>query len=516
MSVVLDERSLRHDVHSNIPLFPHQQALVAKLIEMEVKPRNDTLIGVLQDPPGSGKSYPLLAMILHEKRTCGRTQNLIVIPPNIHEQWLEYIKNFSSELTARSLMYYGDITALFYDARALFDYDILITTSSFYSMVTDTVRDIGAWFNRVILDECDSMSFFTTSAIPSQVVWLVSASADLTKDGAYMEAAHKNMIMCNPSFIKKSIDLEPPRIEHHPCYNEYVEILQQGIIEDLGALHALDYTRFRFEYLRNETVTSAKALLAATFRDKSLALRSVQDSIAKLEAAAHIQAYAVDEFIKTKAKLAILTKELANIVKVLDERKCPLCADPFEKGCQRSVTACCQSVLCLSCLTQWVEQAGRCPTCCHEMKSDSVAISDKPLRDPLPKKRKHLYRDKMDELSLILKAERERPDFRILIFSDYTGTLLKVRDLLSELNLIYAEIEGNQITMTRAIDDFRSGKKPVLIIDAQQYAAGTNLEMATAVVLTHKTERETQIVGRAQRLGRKSQLHVHHLLYKNE
>ena len=150
------------------------------------------------------------------------------------------------------------------------------------------------------------------------------------------------------------------------------------------------------------------------------------------------------------------------------------------------------------------------------MKGDDILPDPSALGPPLPKKRKHLYRDKMDELSHILTAEKARDNFRILIFSDYSGTLLRVRDVLSKHELPYAEIEGNQITMTRAIRDFRSGEKPVLILDSQQFGAGANLEVATAVVLTHASEREAQIIGRAQRLGRVGNLHVHHLLYKGE
>ena len=378
MTIILDERSPKHDVKSNIPLFPHQQALLYKLIEMELKPRKETFVGVMKDPPGVGKSFPLLAVMLHEKRTYGRTQNLIVIPPNIHEQWLTYIETFSSELTARSLMYYGDITALFYDARALFDYDILITTSSFYSMVTTTVRDIGAWFNRVILDECDSIAFFTTEEIPSQAVWLVSASADLTKDGAYIKHAKGNAIMCEPGFIRGSINLPPPVIEHHPCYNEYVEILQQDVVEDRGALHALDFTRFRFEYLRNErTITTAQGLLSATFRNKSMGLTAAKSALGKLEQGAKVEsfvldelrkndsktAYAVDEFIKTKAKVAVLTKELEHIVKLLDGRKCPLCAETFKDDSILSLSFCCRTRCCNACLSQWIDQNNRCPKC---------------------------------------------------------------------------------------------------------------------------------------------------------
>jgi SNF2 family DNA or RNA helicase len=411
-------------------------------------------------------------------------------------------------------MYYGDITALFYDARALFDYDILITTGSFYSLVTSTVRDIGAWFNRVILDECDSIAFFTSKEIPSQAVWLVSATADLTKEGAYTEHAKKNVVMCKPSFIQKSINLPGPVVKPHVCYNEYVALLQQGIVQNVGALHALDFSVFKFPYLRFEQqIDSAKALLSATFRNKSLELAATKDSMAKLEEAAKVQSYTVDEFIKKKALRSLLTKDLADIIRLLDGRKCALCAERFVVGTPRAETDCCNTSFCQPCVFQWVDQNGKCPVCCKELKPGNIKEDVTSLKADGAKS---LGSDKMENLAAILESETARNDYRILIFSDYSGTLLKVRAVLNEKKLPYAEIEGNQITMTRAMTDFKSGKKPVLIIDSQQYGAGMNMEMTTAVIMMHKTEREAQIVGRAQRLGRVNRLHVHQLIYEGE
>lgn len=516
---VLDATSPKIDVHSNIRLFPHQQALVAKMIAMESAPRTDTLFGVLKDPPGTGKSYPLLALMLYEKRQFKRTQNLLVIPHNIHQQWLKYIKDFSSELEVMSLMYYGDITALFHDARALFEYDILITTSTFYDMVTSTVRDINAYFNRVILDEIDSISFFTMSQIPAQSVWLVSASAELTKTGAYAQNVKKNGIMCDPLFIRRSINLPPPKVEHHTCYNEYVSILSQGVLgkDDLNSVYALNFAHFRFAYLRNEdTVTNSQQLLSAMFRDSALALFSNIDSIKSLERGAKYQTYLPPVLAKKFDEKGRLENTLNNIVSLIAGKKCPLCADSYDTLLRRVTTKCCSTMFHLDCLKTWLLKTcpGQCPTCCSDC-SEQDGFTDS-TQDIVSSPVACGLNDKMEEFKMILENEVSRPDFRILIFSDMTGTFLKVCPILKEREIQYAEIEGNQYTMDRAMADYKSGKKPVLLVDAQSYGAGMNMEMTSAVIIMHKTEREPQVIGRAQRLGRKDELHVHHLLYSCE
>lgn len=515
MATYLDHNSPKVDVHAKIPLFQHQKALVHKMIEMESTPHNDTFIGVLKDPPGSGKSFPLLALMLHEKRTFGKTQNLLIIPENIHQQWLEYIKNYSDELNARSLMYYGDITSLYYDARALFEFDILISTSAFYAMIVDTVRDIGTYFNRVILDEIDSISFFTLAKVPSQSVWLVSASAELTKSGVYKEAAKKNAIMCDPHFIKRSINLPPPIMDVRQCYNEFVEILQQNVVSPvaLKMVYACDFTKFRFDYLRNEHIENARDLVSAIFRDNCLAYHSTLDSIKTLEEGAKYQQYLQSSYQKKIQKREQLKKEINNLLNIHSRKRCPMCVRNFAEIDHRVVTKCCNLLLCKDCSDKWFEKTERCPSCYvkvlpEDIQRDHNAVSPVSPKSPLP--------DKIPEFERILLQARQQNDSRILIFSDHPGSFLKVQSILKKHDLVYTEIEGNQFTMNKAIAEYRNGKKPILLVDSQSYGAGMNMECTSAVIILHRTERQEQIIGRAQRPGRTDQLRIFHLLYEKE
>jgi uncharacterized DUF497 family protein len=59
----------------------------------------------------------------------------------------------------------------------------------------------------------------------------------------------------------------------------------------------------------------------------------------------------------------------------------------------------------------------------------------------------------------------------------------------------------------------------VLLINSQQHCAGLNLQMATDVAFTHKIideNVESQVAGRAQRIGRTCNLNIHYLFYQNE
>ena len=56
------------------------------------------------------------------------------------------------------------------------------------------------------------------------------------------------------------------------------------------------------------------------------------------------------------------------------------------------------------------------------------------------------------------------------------------------------------------------------MLNAEFFGAGMNLQMTTDLVIFHrfKQEMEEQIIGRAQRLGRKTPLNVYYLIHENE
>jgi SNF2 family DNA or RNA helicase len=130
---------------------------------------------------------------------------------------------------------------------------------------------------------------------------------------------------------------------------------------------------------------------------------------------------------------------------------------------------------------------------------------------------------KIDQLTEIIN-EKERmnvvngkPNWKMLIFSDYMGSFDSIKILLEQRGIKYGEMGGNLLDINDFLEDFSkvNSNLRVLLVHSQ-YGAGSNLEIATDVVLVHKTPRQVQLEGRAQRLGRKGPLTIHHLLYSGE
>jgi len=63
---------------------------------------------------------------------------------------------------------------------------------------------------------------------------------------------------------------------------------------------------------------------------------------------------------------------------------------------------------------------------------------------------------------------------------------------------------------------FKDGKLKVIFLNSSFDGAGLNLQEATDIILYHDMPPHTQsqIIGRANRIGRQLPLHVHHLSIK--
>ena len=126
-----------------IKLMHHQRAVIYKMIMMELKidKENQHRYGMLSDKPGSGKTFCVLAylyimnkMIYPKKKP---NVNIIIVPYNICSQWknsLESIFGPSGNMIKYSLFTeYSDIMKLYTNTEALFEYDILLTTSLYFT-----------------------------------------------------------------------------------------------------------------------------------------------------------------------------------------------------------------------------------------------------------------------------------------------------------------------------------------------------------------------------------------------
>ena len=149
----------------------------------------------------------------------------------------------------------------------------------------------------------------------------------------------------------------------------------------------------------------------------------------------------------------------------------------------------------------------------HIFQSESITKIDKLIKE----ENKYEIKDKLDVLiDLILK----KPDGSFMIFAGFAETFNKIEKKLKDLSLSYHILKGHNSTVKKHIDEFKEKKIKILMLNAEFFGAGMNLQIATDIVIYHRfnKEMEEQIIGRAQRFGRSMSepLNVYYLLHDNE
>jgi hypothetical protein len=175
-----------------------------------------TMMGVMGDKVGSGKSFVILALVdagraitphvnpvvesfVHNRIIMSMDvtpspdqldMTLLVIPHNLCSQWDTYIKRYGRGLRTftvnrachlRALSAGGDAQAAGASSAAsasrcvrMEDLDLLVVTSTFYGSV---VKDIGKrGLRRVVYDEADSLTLPASMSVHAGFVWFVTAS----------------------------------------------------------------------------------------------------------------------------------------------------------------------------------------------------------------------------------------------------------------------------------------------------------------------------------------------------
>ena len=122
---------------------------------------------------------------------------------------------------------------------------------------------------------------------------------------------------------------------------------------------------------------------------------------------------------------------------------------------------------------------------------------------------------KQDNLINIIK---KKPNGKFLVFSCYENTNDIIAKNLKDNQISFSKLSGSCGTVSNTIEKFNKEQLNVLLLNAQYYGSGLNLQMATDIIIYHEMnkELETQIIGRAQRIGRTEPLNVYYLLHNQE
>lgn len=217
-----------------------------------------------------------------------------------------------------------------------------------------------------------------------------------------------------------------------------------------------------------------------------------------------------------------LDTQIASITSRLQEydSTCLICADEMVMP---TAMLCCQSVYCFACVQGCLAAQGRCPLCRaaagpdsyrvideHAAEAPAVPTTTSPAWDTLTKD------DLLYQILRCLRRYRTQP--RILLFSDYQETLVRLEEVIREAGMRGRRLAGNPASLRKTLRQWQAGELEIILLDSKSLGSGLNLQSAKHVILAHRLASglEDQVIGRAQRYGRRDQLTVIYLLYPHE
>jgi SNF2 family DNA or RNA helicase len=488
-----------------LSLMPHQEAMVHKCMVIEnasdLRARDSGIpgearepsYGVMCDPPGAGKTFAVIALILQEvqlKRSVmrrmglkpenmpeGNDQNIIVVPFNIYTQWEECIRDCcGDEVRFKSFVNYQDISSLFFSTEVLKTNDILLTTSLYYANIASTMASMKLRVRRVIFDEIDSIAPLLNIPITCDHIWFVSASFEYKKLGEFKRKIEKRAlelctVQCDEDFINDCITLPPPIYTTIVCFNRYVDNVMHGLLNsgDMQLANARNFSQIRGQYVL-KVAEDERDLLRNIREDKLCAIQKMTEQTQELA---------------DRRRFYGLTEE--------EEQR--------ERGVRNELTRATQF---LDVLSTRLDANGIC------QESMELLAGVKP--DATPNKVTQLFQ-------IVDRRVTEEEDFRMILFSDHPPVFSSVRKELETRGIVSKELDGGNIgEMDAILTKYKQGNVQVIMVDSSMYGCGMNLENTTDIAFMHviPESRREQVVGRAQRYGRLGKLNVWNMLHENE
>jgi hypothetical protein len=483
---ILTEISSRFPTPKECPikLWPHQEAMIHRIRQIEtagytcttesksairfmdkslVSNVPNVILGVMNDPPGSGKTYAILTQILIDS-TPGAS--IIIVPQNIYGQWRQatetIFKNQANKCKFVSM--YGDVLEIFGYPQSVNTYKVILLQDNFAEAYLKTLNDNKISVCRIVIDEVDIMDNYVQSAVPSRFVWLMSASyTDQKQLGPYNIGDHTKVICkCHPDFVKKSINLPDPITSKFSCDDNHITIFEDIISDkEMKALKAGD-------------LAIINRLMNATGQ---INLGNIKDIIGR---------YA-EYLFKKSEQLEEVEKEV--------ER----CKNSFNEQDKKEVNILIDKMNML-----------------RRFRTNSEVLSSK--QKTLPDMTTLVTKEKYLEGEFVDKMLQDR-NSKWLIFNDNGNVLIKYQGYLMGRGIKTVMLDGgNQRMIERTLNDYKEGDVQVLLLNSMIEGAGMNLENTTHLLFMHKTEEKfiEQVVGRAQRYGRNKPLNILMLFNKNE
>jgi hypothetical protein len=489
--------------------------------------------------------------------------NIIVIPHSLLKQWQGYIGN----ITNINVFYIKNKK----DIEEYWETSVMDTTINLVVIISTRLRDfnsgkinydnknnIKSYYSRVIFDEADSINISLIPHIPCLFTWLITGSINnlLNPHGTYnyienstgwgyksekingvhntgfikdfmihLEYFHRyiNTIIVknNEDTVDQILALPEPIFNDIICQKTH-EIKILGDILDknvLDLLHMGDMKK-AMEALNLEIIDEDN-IIKLTNKKLINELENLQ-----IERDGKIKMNYSSNNAKLEAiqKMDLKIKEVQNKIDKIKERIMGSDLDPImmTEITNPVITPCCNNKFDFESISLWYKEAKdkECPMCRKPLHLNKLIhlveksqIKENKKEDEKNKKKekveyKYEENKKEDNIIYVLKNKILNRNHKILVFSNSDESFNIITNKMKDLK--HKHLKGTSSHIANILNEFKTSDLNLLFMNAKHFGAGLNIENATDIIFYHEMDKdlETQIIGRAQRMGRIGQLNI--------
>jgi len=539
--------------------------VLSHIAQLRDKPRNVVLTHLQND--SSPNFYSLVKTKVSDLSNAGC---LVVVPHTLFRQWSDEITTKTSLKLASMKTKKHVLSEDF--AKNVSEADIVLVSNTLYRDLCARTFELHIRWNRVFIDEADSIALsYLCYVIPTNFTWLITASftnllyplysaihisattyeSFLVENTIPEEFQHslrslfnttykdyylhinvrslkfitnivntshalrgRLVLRCSQEFIDKSICLPPlittiirckPSLSHRIVY----DVINANVRQLLNA----GDIKSALEQLGVKTENN-QSLIEAVNENKAKELERLQKTYDFKQSLEYSSPQAKEASLKNlQEKIDNIKEQMKNLETRIENYKkesCPIC---YEEPNDALITCCCNQVFCAYCILTSLSRNMSCPLCRANIHPSSLKKISNEINE---KKEKEKENPKKKEA--FFKILQENPNGKFLIFSNYDNSFLEILDSCKTQNMVTKELKGSKDSIASTLNQFKSGKINCLLLNGLHIGAGLTITDATHVILLHavSSEVEKQILGRAYRDGRTSELHFIKLLHPDE
>lgn len=409
------------------------------------------------------------------------------------------------------------------------NYDIILIKNTTLKVLIDNFYS-GCLFmknwKRIMIDEAHDIINKIPSFMNYYYLWLITGTySDLfTKTGyshyisGIKELMNINSISSiivknNNDFIKNSFDIPEPIEKYYLCKlptNYYIakRYLSSSVLEKINANDFAGAIRELGG--KNETEDNIIELVSKDLKRGLFNLEMEKSFIQSQDINDEEKQFKINN-INVKINIQDnKIKDLTERIQSLNENSCAICMDILHEP----ILLECTHMFCGSCIFKWLNKDNNknCPNCRKN-------ITDYNKLTAIVKKnnKNDIKEEIFSKEETLLKIIEKNPNGKFLVFTKIDNGFEIFKKKLFDANLKYEFLKGTTTHMLNVLERFKNGITNIILLNTQYAGSGIEINYATDVIIFHSMGLDKQqAIGRAQRVGRTSQLNIHNLCYEDE